>query len=56
MQWLQLMSALWPVVLQAIQTVAKVENKTPEEAVNDVINHLTPGMPNAPALGEKSKT
>jgi len=50
MQWFNLILALLPVLKQAITTVAQVEGKTPEAAVADVISHLTPGAPNAPAL------
>jgi hypothetical protein len=54
MNWFNLIMAMLPVLQQAVKTVSEVEGKTPEAAVADVINHLTPGAPNAPALGEHS--
>ena len=40
-----------PFVLRAVETVAADKGKKPEDVVVDVINHLTPGQPNASALG-----
>jgi hypothetical protein len=53
MNWLliaQLIQQLLPVAIQAVETVEKATNKAPEEAVKEVIDHLTPGAPNSPAL------
>ena len=40
-----------PIVAQAFATVKADTGKPWEEVAQDVINHLTPGQPNAPALG-----
>ena len=53
MNWLliaQLIQQLLPVAVQAIDAVEKATGKTPEEAAKEVIDHLTPGAPNSPAL------
>jgi len=53
MNWIlveQLMMQLLPAAIQAISTVQKATGKTPEAAAVDVVNHLTPGAPAAPAL------
>ena len=39
-----------PAALQAVQFVAAESGKPLEVAVGDVVSHLTPGQPNAPAL------
>ena len=57
MNWVliaQLIQQLLPVAVEAIGAVQKATGKTPEGAVQDVINHLTPGAPNAPALGSSA--
>lgn len=41
---------LMPVIKTAVETVSKATGKSPEAAVQDVINHMSPGHPNAPAL------
>jgi hypothetical protein len=50
---LSLIPSLINALFGAVNTVAKDQGKTPGQAVLDVIEHLTPGMPNAPALGPK---
>lgn len=53
MNWLliaQLIQQLLPVAVQGVEIVEKATGKTPEEAVQEVIDHLTPGAPNSPAL------
>jgi len=52
MNWLQLVYTLFGAAKDAVHTVAQAEGKTDEQAVTDVINHLTRGKPNAPALAE----
>jgi hypothetical protein len=42
---------LLPVAIQAVDTVAKSTGVPTTTAVTTVAAHLTPGMPNAPALG-----
>lgn len=54
MNWVliaQLMQQLLPVAIQAVEAVEKATGKTPEDATKAVIDHLTPGQPNAPSLG-----
>lgn len=41
-----------PSVFEAISIVQADAGKPWEEAVSDVINHLTPGAPDAPALSQ----
>jgi hypothetical protein len=41
-----LLSQLLPVVLRAVEIVAKDKGKPVAEVVKDVIDHLTPGAPN----------
>jgi hypothetical protein len=48
--WIQIIAQLLPVIVQAVETVAADSGKPPEVAIEDVIKHLTPGQPNAPAL------
>jgi hypothetical protein len=45
-----LLVKILPAALQAIQFVAAESGKPFDVAVTDVVNHLTPGQPNAPAL------
>jgi hypothetical protein len=45
-----LVSQLLPVVFKAVEIVAKDKGKPANEVVKDVIDHLTPGAPNSPAL------
>jgi hypothetical protein len=40
-----------PVVAKAFATVQADTGKPWEQVAEDVINHLTPGQPNAPGLG-----
>ena len=57
MNWVQiaqLIRQLLPVAIQAIGVVVQATGKTPEDAAQDVVNHLTPGAPNAPALDGKA--
>lgn len=42
---------LLPTVGQAVQVVQKATNASAEVAKQTIANHLTPGQPNAPALG-----
>ena len=55
MNWISLIINLLPVLGQAVEAVAAATGKTHEEAAKDVIAHLTPGAPNAPALSESAK-
>jgi hypothetical protein len=48
--WIQIIAQLLPSLVGAVETVAADRGKPPEDVVEDVINHLTPGKPNAPAL------
>ena len=41
-----------PTVFQAINTVHTDTGKPLDQVIVDVINHLTPGQPNAPSLQE----
>ena len=50
MNWVTIIMQLLPVVLKAVETVASDKGKPVEDVVGDVINHLTPGQPNASAL------
>lgn len=53
MNWALLLQALPSLIsaaLQAVQVVEEVTGKPQDKALEDVINHLTPGQPNAPAL------
>jgi hypothetical protein len=50
MQWFALFMKLFPAIEQAILTVAADKGKPAEEVVSDVIDHLTPGKPNAASL------
>ncbi len=53
MNWLlieQLIMQLLPVAIQAVGVVEKATGKAPPEAVQEVIDHLTPGAPLSPAL------
>jgi hypothetical protein len=59
MNWLliaQLIQQLLPVAIQAVETVEKATGKAPPEAVQEVIEHLTPGAPNSPALNATKPT
>jgi hypothetical protein len=47
---LGIINQLLPVLINAVTVVAKDKGKPVEEVVSDVINHLTPGQPNSPAL------
>lgn len=46
----QLMMQLIPTVENAVTAICAAEGKTPEQAFNDIISHLTPGQPNSPTL------
>jgi len=48
--WLQVILQALPILVKAVETVAADTGKSPEQAAEDVINHLTPGKPNAPEL------
>jgi hypothetical protein len=50
MNWAAIIIQILPAVVQAVQTVATDRGKPVDQVVGDVINHLTPGQPNAPAL------
>jgi outer membrane receptor protein involved in Fe transport len=41
---------LFNIAVQATQTVANDTGKPLQSTITDVINHLTPGQPNAPSL------
>jgi hypothetical protein len=56
MNWLQLAITLFTAAKNAVHAVAQAEGKTDEQAVTDVISHLTPGKPNAPALAPTAPT
>jgi len=47
-----LIMQVMPSLFQAINTVQADTGKPWEAVVVDVINHLTPGQPNAPSLQE----
>lgn len=46
----QIMMQLLPVLEKAIEVICAAEGVTPEQAFNRMIEHLTPGKPNVPAL------
>jgi hypothetical protein len=53
MNWaliMQLVQALLPVALQAVQAVEKATGKPTTQAIEEVVQHLTPGEPNSPSL------
>jgi len=53
MNWLliaQLVQQLLPVAIQAVEAVEKATGKSPEDAVQEVIDHNTPGAPLSPTL------
>jgi hypothetical protein len=52
MQMAALVEQLIPVLFQAMGTVQADTGKSWEQVAVDVINHLTPGKPGAPALSE----
>jgi hypothetical protein len=45
-----ILSQMLPVVFKAVEIVAKDKGKPIDQVVKDVIDHLTPGAPNSPAL------
>lgn len=45
-----LIGQIVPVIFSALETVQADSGKSWEQVVADVISHLTPGQPNAPAL------
>ncbi len=51
MQWFNIFFQLFPVIMNAMVTIAADKGKPVIQVVGDIISHLTPGMPNAPALG-----
>lgn len=50
LDFVALMEQLFPVVMNAVKTVQQDTGKSPVQVIEDVINHLTPGAPNSPAL------
>jgi hypothetical protein len=52
MQIAALIEQLMPVAFKAMATVQADTGKPWEQVLEDVIAHLTPGMPNAPSLSE----
>jgi len=53
MDWLliaRLMQQLLPVAIEGIHAVQQATGKSPEEALNEVVDHLTPGKPASPTL------
>lgn len=53
MNWalvIQLVEQLLPVALKAVDTVEQATGKPTAAAVQEVVDHLTPGQPNSPAL------
>jgi len=47
---MSIITQLLPFVFKAVETVAADKGKQPQDVVLDVINHLTPGQPNAASL------
>jgi len=59
MNWLliaQLIQQLLPVAVQAVDAVEKATGKAPPEAVQEVIEHLTPGAALSPTLSANAPT
>ena len=54
MNWFAIVMQLLPLIKSAVEIVSKASGKTPEQAVQDVMNHLTPGAPNAAALSPQA--
>jgi hypothetical protein len=50
MNWFSIIVEVLPAVVSALTTVARDKGKPVDQVVVDVINHLTPGAPNATAL------
>ncbi len=48
----QMMVQLIPLIEKGIELICAEQGTTPEQAVNALASHLTPGKPNAPALSE----
>jgi hypothetical protein len=55
MNWFAIVMQILPLIKNAVEIVSKSTGKTPEQAVQEVMAHLTPGAPNASALGPDSK-
>jgi hypothetical protein len=51
LELLSILGKLLPLLLQGVATVQQATGGTASEAAQVVANHLTPGQPNAPALG-----
>lgn len=49
-QIIQILEQLLPSVLQAVSSVEAATGKPTSAAVQEVVNHLTPGQPNSPTL------
>ena len=59
MSWsllMKIMQQLFPVAVQGVQIVEEATGKSPEDAIKEVIDHLTPGAPLSPALGGTAET
>jgi hypothetical protein len=55
MNWLlieQIIQALLPAAIKAAEAVESSTNKSPQAAVAEVVDHLTPGAPNSPTLSK----
>ena len=58
MNWLlieEIMQALLPAAIQAAQVVSKETGKSPQAAVAEVVDHLTPGAPTSATLSGPAK-
>lgn len=49
MNWMLLIQLL-PALEEAINLIVKAENVTPQVAATKLVDHITPGQPEAPAL------
>ena len=50
MEWFAVIMQILPTIERAMTTIAADTGKPLSTTVVDVINHLTPGMPNSPSL------
>ena len=55
MSWFTILIQLLPAIEEAINTiVSATPGLTQQQATAQLVDHITPGQPNAPALGPKS--
>jgi hypothetical protein len=57
MNWVlieEISQALFAAAIQAAQAIAKQTGKTPQAAVAEVVDHLTPGAPLSPTLSAEA--